>query len=304
MYDESRPNLMTRLPLFWQSKLILLLVYPAIAADVVLQAQWWAANMPSVAGWTLGLSLLLGLAAWKAGAATPWAAAAGALLAASLAFSTAVYPYVSWRTALVPLLTLLILTTVATSMGQAQKLELGLAEELHGRSPAQVAANLGVAALLSTGAMQSLLLASAWYTNRSLNPALALTLGLAALAESAADTCSSEMGQILDEAPRLLTTLRRVEHGTDGAISPYGSLAGVAAAALVAAAGAWALGGSWKMFAIALGSGVFGFFFDSLLGATLERKGWLNNDAVNFLSTLSAALCALLLLLLLPLWTF
>ncbi len=34
-------------------------------------------------------------------------------------------------------------------------------------------------------------------------------------------------------------------------------------------------------------------FFDSLLGATLERRGWLNNDAVNFLSTASAALFAL-----------
>jgi uncharacterized membrane protein len=33
--------------------------------------------------------------------------------------------------------------------------------------------------------------------------------------------------------------------------------------------------------------------FDSVLGATLERRGWLNNDAVNFLSTLSAAAFAL-----------
>jgi uncharacterized membrane protein len=30
-------------------------------------------------------------------------------------------------------------------------------------------------------------------------------------------------------------------------------------------------------------------FFDSVLGATLERRGWINNDAVNFLSTASAA---------------
>jgi uncharacterized membrane protein len=32
-----------------------------------------------------------------------------------------------------------------------------------------------------------------------------------------------------------------------------------------------------------------GLFFDSLLGATAERRGWLNNDAVNFLSTVAAA---------------
>ena len=45
--------------------------------------------------------------------------------------------------------------------------------------------------------------------------------------------------------------------------------------------------------------GVFGLFFDSLLGATLERRGWLNNDTVNFLSTAGAAAFALALLALL-----
>jgi uncharacterized membrane protein len=43
------------------------------------------------------------------------------------------------------------------------------------------------------------------------------------------------------------------------------------------------------MFWISCAGAVFGLFFDSLLGATLERRGWLNNDAVNFLSTASAA---------------
>jgi uncharacterized membrane protein len=30
-------------------------------------------------------------------------------------------------------------------------------------------------------------------------------------------------------------------------------------------------------------------FFDSLLGATAERKGWIGNDLVNFTSTAFAA---------------
>jgi uncharacterized membrane protein len=42
-------------------------------------------------------------------------------------------------------------------------------------------------------------------------------------------------------------------------------------------------------FWISCSGGVVGLGFDSLLGATLERRGWLNNDAVNFLSTASAA---------------
>jgi uncharacterized membrane protein len=37
-----------------------------------------------------------------------------------------------------------------------------------------------------------------------------------------------------------------------------------------------------------------------VLGATLEPRGWLNNDAVNFLSTLSAAAFALAALSVIP----
>ena len=54
------------------------------------------------------------------------------------------------------------------------------------------------------------------------------------------------------------------------------------------------------MFVVSWAGGVFGLFFDSLLGATLERAGWLNNDAVNFLSTGSAVACALALLTVVP----
>jgi uncharacterized protein (TIGR00297 family) len=114
-------------------------------------------------------------------------------------------------------------------------------------------------------------------------------VGLAALAEAAADTVSSEVGQVLGGRPRMLTTLRLVEPGTDGGVSLIGTLAGVAAAVLVAAAGSWALDGGRTMFWISCAGAVFGLFFDSLLGATLERRGWLNNDAVNFFSTASAA---------------
>jgi uncharacterized protein (TIGR00297 family) len=113
------------------------------------------------------------------------------------------------------------------------------------------------------------------------------------LAEAAADTVSSEIGQVLCGQPRMITTLRRVEAGTDGAVSLVGTLAGVAAAGIVAAVGAWALGGDRTLFAVSCAGGVFGLFFDSLLGATLEGRGWLNNDAVNFLSTASAAAFAL-----------
>jgi uncharacterized membrane protein len=65
---------------------------------------------------------------------------------------------------------------------------------------------------------------------------------------------------------------------------------------MVAGVGTLALRGDWGMFWISFAGGTFGLFFDSLLGATLERHGWLNNDAVNFLSTASAAGFALVLM--------
>jgi uncharacterized protein (TIGR00297 family) len=92
----------------------------------------------------------------------------------------------------------------------------------------------------------------------------------------------------------MITTLREAAPGTDGAISLAGTLAGVCAAAIVSGAGAYALSGGALMFWISGAGAVFGLFFDSLLGATLERRGWLNNDAVNFLSTASAAAVALM----------
>jgi uncharacterized protein (TIGR00297 family) len=297
--------------LVWQSKLVMLAVLPFAAASIVLETHWWAVNAPQVAIWTVGLSLLCALVAWKTQSATPAAAIAGAAITASLMFSTATGPYEPWRTALVPVLTLLLLTSLATRIGRGGpdrggkdrggKDRLGTEEMRQGRAASQVAANLGIAALVSDGLVQSWLVDKAWLSHlATLAPALLFAIGLAALAEAAADTVSSEVGQVLGGRPRLITTLRRVEPGTDGAVSLKGTLAGVVAAVIVAGSGAWALQGGLEMFWIASAGGVFGFFFDSLLGATLERRGWLNNDAVNFLSTASAAAFALGVLAALP----
>jgi uncharacterized protein (TIGR00297 family) len=275
---------------------VLLLVLPTIGAGVVLQTHWWGVNLPAVAWWTVGLSVLLGLVAWKLRTATPWAAVSGALITASLTFSTTVFPYSPWRTALVPLLTLLVLTSLATRLGRRRKESLGTGEARHGRAAAQVAANLGVAALVSSEMVQSALTTSGWFPGSAAATTVVFSVGLAALAESAADTVSSELGQVLGGTPRMITTLRKAEPGTDGAISLVGTFAGIAAAVLVALAGALSLGGGAVMFWIACGAGTFGLFFDSLLGATLERRGWLNNDAVNFLSTVSSAAFAVILL--------
>jgi uncharacterized protein (TIGR00297 family) len=279
--------------LVWQSKSVLLIVLPFVGAGVVLETHWWATQAAPVAIWTVSLSLLLALVVMKLRAATPGAAATGAAITVSLMFSTVTFPYRPWQTALVPVLAVAVLAYSSTRLGRAKKERLGTAEKRQGRTAAQVAANLGVAALVSSEVVQSSLLDSGWFTRATLAPMPLFAVGLAALAEAAADTVSSEVGQVLGGRPRMITTLRTVEPGTDGAVSIIGTLAGIIAAGIVAAAGTLALRGDLTMFWISCAGAVFGLFFDSLLGATLERRGWLNNDAVNFMSTASAAAFAL-----------
>jgi len=286
--------------LAWQSKLVLLLVVPFVAIDVLLQSHFFVQTLPHVAVWTLGLSVLLGLAVLKLRAATPAGAAAGVILTASLMFSTVTFPYQPWNTALVPVLAVSLLAYFATRMGRAKKERLGTAEERHGRAASQVAANLGVAALVLTQNFQSWLIDSHWFSRGTLAPVPIFAVGLAGLAEAAADTVSSEIGQVLGGRPRMITTLRAADPGVDGAISIAGTLAGIAAGVIVALAGTLALRGDASLFWISTAGAIFGLLFDSLLGATLERRGWLNNDAVNFLSTAGAAAFALGILAIIP----
>ncbi len=286
---------MAQTKLVWQSKLVLLVVMPFVAAQIVLEAHWWAAQMTPVAIWTVGLSVVLGLVTWKLRAATPGASVTGAAITASLMFSTAMFPYQPWRTALPAVVAVSLLAYFATLLGRGHKEQLGTAEDRHGRNAAQVAANLGVAALVSSEFVQSWFVDSG-LTRSALAPLPVLALGLAALAEAAADTVSSEIGQVFGGRPRMITTLRVVEPGRDGGVSVIGTLAGALAAGVVAGAGTLAFSGDWTMFWVSSTGGVFGLLFDSLLGATLEERGWLNNDAVNFLSTASAAAFALVVL--------
>ena len=283
----------------WQSKLVLLLVLPLVASELVLQIHFWFLQETRVAIWVIGLSLLLGLIVLKLRAATPTGALVGAAITASLMFSTVLYPYAPWNTALPPVLAVSVLAWAATKLGRKKKERLGTAEDRRGRSAAQIAANLGVAAIASSYFVQALLIDSHRFSPAALVPIPVLAPMLAALAEAAADTVSSEIGQVLGGQPRMITTLRHAVPGTDGAISLAGTLAGIAAAAIVAGLGAIALGIDHRdlpLFLVATAGGVFGLLFDSLLGATLERRGWLNNDLVNFLSTAAAAAFSLALL--------
>jgi uncharacterized protein (TIGR00297 family) len=175
------------------------------------------------------------------------------------------------------LVTVFVLTWSATKFGYRRKQKLGTAERSAGRTASQVLANLGAAAAFAV-----------LFRVKFPHPAL-LVAAIAALAEAAADTVSSEFGQSRADAARLITTWKKVSAGTDGGITVSGTLAGVASAAVVALV-SWCSGllSAQNAWIAALG-GTSGMMVDSLLGATLERDGKLTNDWVNLLSTLVAA---------------
>jgi uncharacterized protein (TIGR00297 family) len=114
----------------------------------------------------------------------------------------------------------------------------------------------------------------------------------AALAEAAADTVSSELGQATRQRARLITTWEDVPAGTDGGVSAIGTLGGIGAALVVSAVCTLSGLVPWRCLAIVMTAAVVGMLADSFLGAWLERRHLLNNDAVNFLSTVLAAASA------------
>jgi uncharacterized membrane protein len=119
----------------------------------------------------------------------------------------------------------------------------------------------------------------------------------------------------------LISTGKRVEPGTSGAVTPEGTLAALGGAGVIGSA-AWLLYGTGTLVVLALVGGLVGALFDSLLGATVQAiyhcptcgketerhpthicgsetlilRGWpwLNNDGVNFVSSIIGGVVAML----------
>lgn len=117
---------------------------------------------------------------------------------------------------------------------------------------------------------------------------------LGAIAAVAADTLSCEIGELSREKPRLITTLKPVKAGTNGAVSPLGEAAALLGGLIIGASAVLlGLAGAKAVWVSALAA-IIGANFDSLLGATLERPGLLNKHKVNLLCSLAGGAVALL----------
>ncbi|MCX7924267.1 MAG: DUF92 domain-containing protein [Fimbriimonadales bacterium] len=148
----------------------------------------------------------------------------------------------------------------------------------------------------------------------------AFWLGYAAsLATATADTWATEFGVRFSETAWMVTTGRRVPAGESGAISVVGTLSGMLGAHILAVFCTPLMGYGVQAWAV-WGLGVGGMVLDSLLGATLQGRfqcaacgatgeqrlccgasarlvrgvRWVDNNAVNLLSTLATAGAAIL----------
>ncbi len=180
----------------------------------------------------------------------------------------------------------LLLGSLVTRMGFRTKQARGLAEGRGGaRGPENVWGSAATGAVL---ALAAVLAPAVWQP--------LLLVGFAAsFAAKLADTFGSELGKRWGRHTVLITSLRPVPPGTEGAISLEGtaaSLVGSAVMALLMLALGWLPGSAaWLLVTLV---GLAATLLESLIGATAQQRlRWLSNELVNAIQTAIAALLAM-----------
>ncbi|MBC8054028.1 MAG: DUF92 domain-containing protein [Sphingobacteriaceae bacterium] len=169
--------------------------------------------------------------------------------------------------------------TFATFWRYNEKRGLALSESDNGvRTVGQVVANAGFAAMLG-------FLACLYPGDKE----LFLLMTAAGFSSAVSDTLSSELGNIYGTRYYNIISFKADKRGMDGVVSAEGTFFGISGSLLIACIYSLYAGFTIDFLWIVL-AGTLGNLFDSLLGASLERKRILNNNAVNFLNTVLAAL--------------
>lgn len=166
----------------------------------------------------------------------------------------------------------LLLTFFITSSGLSRAFKQrkeGLNEKFskgHARDAGQVFGNGGLATLFAA--------LHAFYPE-SILPWIGFAASLAAVN---ADTWATELGVLNPTPPRLITDLRkRVEKGTSGGISLWGTGASLLGAAIIALLAAL-FTDHWLLFPLITAAGLAGSLFDSFLGATVQAMYYCPTD--------------------------
>lgn len=174
-----------------------------------------------------------------------------------------------------------------TKIGMEQKEAAGIAEKRSGiRGPENV---WGSALIATICALGTLFVDAPWTQ--------LLLLGyVASFSTKLSDTTASEVGKAYGKRTFLITTLKPVPPGTEGAISLEGTLAGIIASAMIALVGY--LVGLINLTGIiyCIIAAFIATNLESLIGATLqENLEWMTNEIVNIINTFIGAIVAILL---------
>ncbi len=226
-------------------------------------------------------TVALAVAAVAARALTPPAAAVAAVFGAAIVV-LAGFGF------LLLLVVFVVTSSLATRYRFEEKLRRNVQEGRHGeRGISNVLAHIVLPTVIALAAGFGLL---AFRT--------AAVLFAAALAFAAADTLASEFGVLMGSA-RSILTFRTVTPGTNGGVSSAGELFATAGSAGIALVGLGLFGlfrtpvGAVWLFLVAVSvAGFVACQVDSLLGETLENRGYLTKGSTNFLGMLSAVAIA------------
>ncbi len=184
------------------------------------------------------------------------------------------------------LLTFFFLGSLFTRYKYAYKLSRGTAEKKGGtRGYKNVFSN----------SLAALSIAVAYRIFYPAHDMLFIAAYLGSIATACGDTLASEIGETFKGMPRMITTFKKVPSGTDGAVSSLGEGAALFGASVIGLLAVLLIpnirSDYFVLIAVAAG-GFIGTNIDSVLGATLQQKGYLSNNGVNLLATISGAVVA------------
>ena len=209
----------------------------------------------------------------------------------SLALGTMLWTTLGWRGWSYCVL-YLILGQLVTKVKFAEKQDRGLAEGREGRrGPENVWGSAATALLCATCSVQG-------ESFLGVSSKLYVLGFVASLATKLADTFASEIGKAYGKTTFLITNLKRVEPGTEGAVSAEGTAAAAGGGLLLSLFG-YALGliqGPQEV-AISTVAAFLATNAESLIGATLQEKegfAFMTNEVVNFINTLIGGAIAIL----------